>query len=113
PPGSPARGRPRAVNQRGTTSAGDERKARVGAPLGQRAVVETSVVAAGQGEREQVDRGGDAAAAVGDDRLVRTDAAAVEGGGKLGGRPEAAGTRVDQAVPRHVDAGRDAPRAAV
>ena len=75
--------------RRSPASAGDEGQVRVGAPLGQRAVVQPGVVAAGQREREEVDRRGDAAAAVGDDRLVRADPAAVEGGGELGGRAEA------------------------
>ncbi len=39
--------------------------------------------------------------------------AAVEGGGELGGRAEAVRRRVHKAVPRHVDAARDAARAAV
>ncbi len=73
-------------------SADDERQVRVGAPLSQRAVVQPGVVAAGQPEREEVDRRGDAAAAVGDDRLVRAYTAAVEGGGELGGRAGGSGS---------------------
>src|ERR1700722_7669504 len=76
PPGTGAK-----VAGRGRRSAGDEGQVRVGAPLGQRAVVQPGVGASGQPEREQVDRRGDAAAAVGDDRLVRADTAAGQGGG--------------------------------
>jgi hypothetical protein len=67
------------------SSAGDERQVGAGAPLGQRAVVQPGVVPAGQRERKQVDGRGDAAAAIGDDRLVRADAAVVKGRGELGG----------------------------
>jgi 5-methylthioadenosine/S-adenosylhomocysteine deaminase len=91
----------------------DERQVRVGRPLGERTVVQAGVAAAGQGQGEQVDGRRDAAAAVGDDRLVVADAASFERARQFGNRPETVGRRVDQAVPGDVDAAGDAAGAAV
>ena len=101
------------VHLRVPASAGLDRARRIGRPPGHRVVVELRVVAPGEGEREDVDRRCDAAAAVRDRRRAALGDDRGDGAAQLLEGPDAARVGVEQAAGGQVRGARDAPGAEV